>query len=161
MDAQDQQPDDGPYWRSKKPSPLIWAEHPCWQGIYTNAEQTKIPTCVRFGQLIMSQNIIISLSERINSWISKNLTFWKMSKVREPVSILVNQSCPQSSQVFCTQFLFKELLKLTRVKSFFLCPIGPHILCRTGPLWCCAAERRNNICGPMWHNKKDFTLGRK
>ena len=45
-----------------------------------------------------------------------------------------------------------------RVKSFLLCHIGPHILCRTGPLWCCAAERRNNICGPMWHNKKDFTL---
>ena len=47
------------------------------------------------------------------------------------------------------------------VKSFLLCHIGPHILCRTGPLWCCAAERRNNICGPMWHNKKDFTLVKK
>ena len=53
-----------------------------------------------------------------------------------------------------------------RVKSFLLCHIGPHILCHIGPqiLFLRSAAQhqsgpvRHNICGPMWHNKKDFTL---
>ena len=52
----------------------------------------------------------------------------------------------------------KNLQYVTRVKSFLLCHIGPQILFLRSAAQHQSGPVRHNICGPMWHNKKDFTL---
>ena len=60
----------------------------------------------------------------------------------------------------CTLFLTAATVCITRirVKSFLLCHIGPQILFLRSAAQHQSGPVRHNICGPMWHNKKDFTL---